>query len=286
VAAPQADAIPVHSDGAAIRDDVHMTTLGVVCLPQVSPEQLRNVAVTADDAGLEELWLWEDCFWGGAVPACSAALAWTTSLRVGIGVLPVPLRNVASAAMDVAMLHRLFPGRVTIGVGHGLKDWMRQTGVAAESPMTLLREYLVALRALLAGDRLSADGRYVHLDDVALEWPPSVVPPVLAGAIGPRTLRLSGEAADGTVLVAGTGPAEVRRARELIAEGQAAAGRVGEHRLVVYLDVSDHDAARTAAAVGGLAEAGADTVVLQPSRELDPERLVRFAVEEVRPLLP
>jgi alkanesulfonate monooxygenase SsuD/methylene tetrahydromethanopterin reductase-like flavin-dependent oxidoreductase (luciferase family) len=278
--------IPGDSGGAAIHDDVPMTTLGVVCLPQVPPEQLRNVAVAADAAGLDELWLWEDCFWGGAVPACSAVLAWTTSLRVGIGVLPVPLRNVASTAMDAAMLHRLFPGRVTIGVGHGLQDWMRQTGAAAESPMTLLREYLAALRALLAGGRLSADGRYVHLDDVALEWPPSEVPPVLAGAIGPRTLRLSGEAADGTVLVAGTGPEEVRRARELIAEGQAAAGRVGEHRLVVYLDVADRDAARTAAAVAGLAEASADTVVLQPSPGVDPERFIRFAVEEVRPLLP
>jgi alkanesulfonate monooxygenase SsuD/methylene tetrahydromethanopterin reductase-like flavin-dependent oxidoreductase (luciferase family) len=286
-AAPGADAIPGVSDGAAIHDDVHMTTLGVVCLPQVPPEQLRNVAVAADAAGLDELWLWEDCFWGGAVPACSAALAWTTSLRVGIGVLPVPLRNVASAAMDAAMLHRLFPGRVTIGVGHGLQTWMRQTGAATESPMTLLREYLAALRALLAGGRLSADGRYVHLDDVALEWPPSGVPQVLVGAIGPRTLRLSGEAADGTVLVAGTGPEEVRRARELIAEGQAAAGRVGEHhRLVVYLDVADRDAARTAEAVGGLAKAGADTVVLQPSAGADPERFVRFAIEEVRPLLP
>jgi alkanesulfonate monooxygenase SsuD/methylene tetrahydromethanopterin reductase-like flavin-dependent oxidoreductase (luciferase family) len=287
VAARLADAIPGDSDGAAIHDDGHMTTLGAVCLPQVPPEQLRNVAVAAESAGLDELWLWEDCFWGGAVPACSAALAWTTSLRVGIGVLPVPLRNVATAAMDTAMLHRLFPGRVTIGVGHGLQDWMRQTGAAAESPMTLLREYLAALRALLAGGRLSVDGRYVHLDDVALEWPPSEVPPVLAGAIGPRTLRLSGEAADGTVLVAGTGPEEVRRARELIAEGQAAAGRAGEHhRLVVYLDVADHDAARTAAAVGGLAEAGADTVVLQPSPGVDPERFVRFAAEDVRPLLP
>jgi alkanesulfonate monooxygenase SsuD/methylene tetrahydromethanopterin reductase-like flavin-dependent oxidoreductase (luciferase family) len=180
-----------------------MTTLGVVCLPQVPPEQLRNVAVAADGAGLEELWLWEDCFWGGAVPACSAALAWTTNLRV------------------------------TIGVGHGIQSWMRQAGAAAESPMTLLREYLAALRALLAG------GRYVHLDDVALEWPPTVPPQVLVGAIGPRTLRLSAETADGTVLVAGSGPEEVRRARELIAEGQAAAGRVGGHRLVVHLNVDD-----------------------------------------------
>jgi alkanesulfonate monooxygenase SsuD/methylene tetrahydromethanopterin reductase-like flavin-dependent oxidoreductase (luciferase family) len=165
---------------------------------------------------------------------------------------------------------------------------MGQAGAAPESPMTLLREYLAALRALLAGGRLSANGRYVHLDDVALEWPPSVAPEVLVGAIGPRSLRLSGEAADGTVLVAGTGPEDVRRARALIAEGQAAAGRVDGHRVVVHLNVADHDAARTAAAVAGLADAGADTVVLQPSpgEADDLERFVRFASERVRPLLP
>jgi alkanesulfonate monooxygenase SsuD/methylene tetrahydromethanopterin reductase-like flavin-dependent oxidoreductase (luciferase family) len=266
-----------------------MTTLGAVCLPQVPPEQLRNVAVAADAAGLDELWLWEDCFWGGAVPACAAVLAWTTRVRVGIGVLPVPLRGVATAAMDAAMLHRLFPDRVTIGVGHGIRSWMQQNGVAAQSPMTLLSEYLTSLRALLAGGRVTADGRYVHLEDVALEWPPAAAPSVLVGAIGPRTLRLSGEAADGTILVAGTGPDEVRHARLLIAEGQAAAGRADAHRLVVHLAVVGRDAAHTAAAVRGLAEAGADAVILQPSPEqadLDHfERFVRFATEQVRPLL-
>jgi alkanesulfonate monooxygenase SsuD/methylene tetrahydromethanopterin reductase-like flavin-dependent oxidoreductase (luciferase family) len=266
-----------------------MMILGVVCLPQVPPEQLRNVAVAADAAGLDELWLWEDCFWGGAVPACSAALAWTTRLRVGIGVLPVPLRTVATTAMDAAMLHRLFPDRVIVGVGHGIQSWMGQNGVAVQSPMTLLGEYLASLRALLAGDRVTVDGRYVHLEDVALEWPPPEAPPVLVGAMGPRTLRLSGEVADGTILVAGTGPDELRHARALIGEGQSAANRGDAHRLVVHLSVVGRDAAQVAASARALAEAGADAVILQPSPEqadLDHfERFVRFAAEQVRPLV-
>ena len=266
-----------------------MTTLGVVCLPQVPPEQLRNVAVAAEAAGLDELWLWEDCFWGGAVPVCAAMLAWTTRLRVGIGVLPVPLRSVATAAMDTAMLHRLFPDRVTIGVGHGVATWMRQNGAAVQSPMTLMSEYLASLRALLAGGRVTADGRYVHLEDVALEWPPTAAPAVLLGAIGPRSLRLSGEAADGTILVAGIGPDDVRNARSLIAEGQAAAGRDDAHPIVVHLGVAGRDADQVAASVRALGKAGADTVILQPSAEqadLDHfEDFVRFAAEQVRPLL-
>ena len=213
-----------------------MTTLGVICLPHVPPERLREVAMAAEDSGLDELWLWEDCFWGGAVPACAAMLAWTTRLRVGIGVLPVPLRSVVTTAMDTAMLHRLFPDRVLIGVGHGVQSWMRQVGAAAESPMTLLREHLTATRALLRGEKVTVEGRYVRLEEVTLEWPPPPVP-LFAGATGDRTLRLSGEVADGTILVAGTSPDEVRRARGLIDEGRAAAGRDDEHRLIVNMRV-------------------------------------------------
>ena len=130
------------------------------------------MARAAEEAGLAELWLWEDCFWGGAMTLASALLAWTDRLAVGIGVLPVPLRNVALTAMEAAALQRMFPGRVTVGVGHGVQDWMGQVGARAASPLTLLAEYLRALRGLLRGERVTTDGRYVKLDDVALGLPP------------------------------------------------------------------------------------------------------------------
>src|SRR6266542_2968459 len=139
-------------------EDRPMTTLGAVFLPQLPPERLRGVARLADESGLEELWLWEDCFRESGVAAAAAALAWTERLRVGVGLLPVPLRNVALTAMEVATLHRLFPGRVRVGVGHGVQDWMRQVGAGADSPITLLREYVVALRALLRGEEVTTDG--------------------------------------------------------------------------------------------------------------------------------
>ncbi|MCZ9336673.1 LLM class flavin-dependent oxidoreductase, partial [Streptomyces sp. TRM76130] len=72
-----------------------MTALGAVFRPQLAPERLRVVARTADEAGLDELWLWEDCFREGGISTAAAALAWTERIRVGVGLLPVPLRNVA-----------------------------------------------------------------------------------------------------------------------------------------------------------------------------------------------
>ena len=291
-----------------------MTGLGAVFRPQLPPERLRDVVRLADESGLEELWLWEDCFREGGISTAAAALAWTERVKVGVGLLPVPLRNVAITAMEVAALHRMFPGRAVVGVGHGVQDWMGQVGARVESPVTLLREHLLALRALLRGERLTISGRYVHLDDVALDWPPAGPVPVLAGATGPRSLRLTGEAADGTILTAATTADGVRQARQLIEQGRESAGRSGDpHEVVVYLlaatgpDAAARlraelvaegldtvpelgvagDAEVVAKAVRRLAEAGADRVILQPTAdEPDPEAFVRFAAEEVRPLVP
>jgi len=301
-----------------------MTVLGAIFLPQLPPERLRSVALAAEEAGLAELWLWEDCFRESGVASAAAVLAWTGRLRVGVGLLPVPLRNVALTAMELATMHRLFPGRLRVAVGHGVQDWMAQVGARVESPMTLLREYVTALRALLRGEQVTVSGRYVRLDRVALDWPPPATlaepegtgvrqpPAVLVGAVGDRTMRLSGEAADGTVLVAGTTPDGVRRARALIDEGRAAGGVAGDHRVVLFAHAATGphaaprlaaqqklwgiepggdvgvagDAATVAGVVRRWAAAGADTVVLQPTDdEPDLEGFVRFAATEVRPMV-
>ncbi|CAM4372316.1 LLM class flavin-dependent oxidoreductase [Nocardia ninae] len=286
-----------------------MTVLGAVFRPQNPPERLRAVAMAAETAGLEQLWLWEDCFLESGIASAAAALAWTERLGVGIGLLPVPLRNVALTAMEAATLYRLFPDRVQLGVGHGVQDWMGQVGARVESPVTLLGEYLDALRALLAGERVTTSGRYVQLDEVALDWPPLAPPRIYAGARGPRSIRLCGAHADGTLLDSITDADGVRAARALIEQGRAAAGRTDEHVIVASLlavtgpdaaarlaaeRTPQHapgagvagDASAVAAAVRALAEAGAATVIVQPTAdEPDPEGFVRFVAEEVRPLV-
>jgi alkanesulfonate monooxygenase SsuD/methylene tetrahydromethanopterin reductase-like flavin-dependent oxidoreductase (luciferase family) len=286
-----------------------MTKIGCVFPPTYPPERLRDVVRIADETGLHQLWLWEDCFKEAGISTATAALAWSDRVRVGVGVLPVPLRNVALTAMEVAGMARMFPDRAIIGVGHGVLDWMAQVGARVASPMTLLREYTTALRALLHGERLTVDGRYVHLTDVALDWSPAVPPPIMSAATGPKTIRLTGEVADGTILTGDTTPALVRDAVTLIGSVKPA-GR--EHEVVVYVPMAyGPDAAERLAAenaewrpggdgpygvagepdeiVDGLrrfVDAGATTVVLQPlAKEPDPENFVRFVAQHIQPAM-
>jgi alkanesulfonate monooxygenase SsuD/methylene tetrahydromethanopterin reductase-like flavin-dependent oxidoreductase (luciferase family) len=284
-------------------------TVGVVFRPQLPPERLRDAVGAAEDDGLDELWLWEDCFLEGGISTAAMALAWSERLRIGIGLLPVPLRNPALAAMELATLSRAFPGRLRIGLGPGVQGWMRQVGERVDSPLTLVRENLDAIRSLLAGETVSADGRYVQLDAVALDWPPEPAPPVLVGATGPKMLALSGAAGDGTILVSHTSPERVRWAREQIDGGRADAGRSDEHRIVLYAlaatgpdalvraakespspedeaHILSGDATAFAAGITRWHEAGADTVVLQPlADETDVAGFIRFVTQEVAPLL-
>jgi 5,10-methylenetetrahydromethanopterin reductase len=265
-----------------------MPRIGLVIRPEWPPERLRGYAAAVEAAGLDDVWLWEDCFFSGGVAAASAALAATSTVRVGLGLMPAPLRNPVLAAMEISGLARLFPGRFVPAAGHGVLPWMEQVGAAVASPMGLLREWVPAVRALLHGETVAVSGDYVRLDHVTLDWPPGQVPPLLVGARGPRTLALAGELADGLCLDASFTAAGVARA-----VAQSAAQRPAE--VVVYLPTgsapgsaeriltqlrvpTDPLAERTAlgtpaevaAAIRAYADAGATTVALQPTPD-DPD---------------
>lgn len=284
-----------------------MTRIGAIFNPYThTPEEFRDAVLAAESEGLPELWIWEDCFRQSAFATVGAALAWTEALRIGIGIAPMPLRNVAATAMEVATVERLFPGRLLPGVGHGVLDWMGQVGARVASPLTLMREYVPALRALLAGEELNVDGRYVTLRDVRLTYPPATPPLVYAAAEGPKTLRLSGEVADGTVLDSGHTAGEYAIATAAIREARAAAGRGDGHDIVAYVvtafgaeaearaiaDVGDKpepeeralwgDPAEVAAGAQRFFGAGVDDVVLLPSSRGDIAEFYRAAAEVSR----
>ncbi|WP_094770339.1 LLM class flavin-dependent oxidoreductase [Microbacterium gorillae] len=233
-----------------------MTSTSLILPPDIPPERLIEFARAAEEAEIDTVWLWEDCFATSGVGLAAAILAATTRLRVGIGLLPVPLRNVALTAMEIASLARMYPGRFRPAIGHGVLSWMAQTGSRVASPLTLLREYGTALRRLLAGESVTVAGRYVSLEDVRLRWPPNEVPPLLLGAEGPKTLALAGEISDGIVVSGLTDDGALATAVRT-----ATAERAAPLEVVAFSAVSvDASAAEIADAVAARAAAGATEV--------------------------
>jgi 5,10-methylenetetrahydromethanopterin reductase len=281
--------------------------LGLVARPEHPPEALPGLARAVEDAGFDELWLWEDCFFAGGIAATATALAATSRVKVGLGIMPAPVRNPAFVAMEIAALARMHPGRVMPGFGHGVADWMRQIGAKPESQLALLEETVAAVRSLLAGEEVHADGRYVRLDGVRLDQPPDHVPPVFTGVRRPRSLALSGRVADGTILSEPSSLSYIEWAREQIAatrphrltvfawcnvDADGSAARAALRPLVEQRleeggpqaehlgDTADMDALIARAGVAGtpeecaatiraLGEAGADSVVLVPQPAYD-----------------
>lgn len=192
--------------------------------------ELPAFARELDATGIDDLWVVEDLNWAGSIATAATALALTGRLRIGIGVAPAPFRNVALLAMELAALAELHPNRLVAGIGHGVPRWMAQVGAKVESPLTLLEETVVTTRRLLAGETVTAEGRYVRISDVTLVHKPPVPPKLVTGVVRPKSLRLSGRVADGTVLAEGIGPDGIHAA---LAHIDADAG----HELIVFIDL-------------------------------------------------
>ena len=216
-----------------------MTDIGAMLMREIPPEDLLATA-TAVAPHVDELWIIEDLNWAGGVSQLGPILEATNNDRcgrpvLGHGIAPAPFRNPAALAMEWATLARMYPGRLHCGIGHGLPHWMEWIGEKVESPLTLLRETIECTRRILHGDAVEYAGRYVNISGVELAFPPAIVPPVLAGVTGPKSLELSGMVADGTVLPEGFDGERITWAQARIGAGRGASDAPPTHRLAVFV---------------------------------------------------
>jgi 5,10-methylenetetrahydromethanopterin reductase len=195
---------------------VLLTRLGVMFEASRPVRELPQLAQRAEALGLDELWLAEDCFLHSGPAAAAAALAVTERLSVGIGLLPVSVRNPAIAAMELATLASLAPGRTRVAFGHGVEAWMRQIGARPADRIVALEELVGTVRALLHGDAVSFQGRTVSLDAVELASPPDPPPAVLVGTTGRRGVEVASKVADGVLLPDGASAGAVAWVREAL----------------------------------------------------------------------
>ena len=188
-------------------------------------------AVEAERLGIDSAWTAETWGYDGATPLAYLA-AKTSRLRLGTGILQVGARTPALTAMTALSLASLSQDRFLLGLGVSgpqvVEGWH---GVRFAKPLQRLRETIEIVRQITRGERLIYQGQIYQLplpggEGKALtsSVPPRPKLPVYLATLGPKSLQLTGEMADGWL---GTSfiPEHAAMFFEPIEEGARKAGR-------------------------------------------------------------
>lgn len=182
-----------------------------------------------------------------ALTALAVAGRETNRIELASCVVPTYPRHPAALAQQALTVQAAANNRLTLGIGLShkvmIEGWY---GLDYSKPIRHLREYLTILNGLLTGERTKFEGSEYRVS-TQLTVPGTRKPPVLVAALGPQTLRLCGQLADGTITAMG-GLAYLRDvAVPTISDAARQAGRPSP-RVVALLQVcvtDDIAAART-----------------------------------------
>jgi probable F420-dependent oxidoreductase len=199
--------------------------------------------------------------------ALSFAAAATTKLVLGTGICLIPERDPIVTAKCVASLDQLSGGRFVFGIGGGWNvEEMENHGARYDTRFKLMRERILAMKALWTEDEAAFHGAMVDFDPV-WAWPKPQQqphPPILLGGESDYTLRRIVEYCDGWIPrpVAGFTP---QGAVERLRKFAETAGRDPKS-----LQISVFRAPADKRALAEYREAGIDEALLEvPDRSRD-----------------
>jgi len=184
---------------------------------------------------------------------CSVLGALVPGLAVGTSVVPINPRHPLLVTAAAQTAQAASGGRFSLGLGLGVKMLEELTfGISKDQAAQRLREYLKVVLAVR--DTGTVEFRGEHIVAVDPQVMPVALPgqapyPVYVAAMGPRTLQVTGELADGTLSYAGPRTLE-QFVVPAITAAAAGAGRPAP-RIFGLLSVAvtdDPDAARAVAA--------------------------------------
>ena len=187
--------------------------LSVVILPCARWEHARAQWVAADEWGVHAGYTYDhlswrsfrDAPWFSMVPTLVAAATATTRLRLGPLVTSANFRHPLVLAKDLIAIDDISLGRLNVGIGAGGTGYDAHTlGHAPWSPQERHErfvEFATALERLLREPGSTLEGRYYPIVDSRQIPGPrqSPRPPIFLSALGPRSMALTAELAEGWV---------------------------------------------------------------------------------------
>jgi alkanesulfonate monooxygenase SsuD/methylene tetrahydromethanopterin reductase-like flavin-dependent oxidoreductase (luciferase family) len=156
-----------------------------------------------------------------AVVLLTELAAVTERIGLATAVLPIWSRTPAAIAMAAASLQRASGGRFSLGLGSSSPPLVEGLhGLTWERPLDRLRATVVAVKALLAGERVPLERDDVRPLRLGVPVEPPV--PIVLAALAPGAIRLAGELADEWLPFLWARD-RIGDGRALLAEGESAA---------------------------------------------------------------
>ncbi|HSR83550.1 MAG TPA: LLM class flavin-dependent oxidoreductase [Streptosporangiaceae bacterium] len=215
----------------------------------LSVDDLLAVAISAESAGFDQMWVSNDMFLRSAPALVGALAARTSRIGLGIAVMNPYSVHVSELAMIAATLQEISGGRFLLGLGAGSEQFLGWAGIDRPHPLATTRSALVSLRALLGHDDIDTAQLPAWFGaGSVLRFGLSAPVPVYLGAMGPRMLEMAGRHADGALPLLYP-PERYASARAQVLAGAAHASRDFDLPACFWVSVSDDpSAARTALA--------------------------------------
>jgi probable F420-dependent oxidoreductase len=164
-------------------------------------DMCRRVAERAEALGYESLWIADTGAGPDAFVVAAVAAEATRRVRIGTAVVPIYTRSPSVLAAGAGSAAQLAPRRFILGLGISSETIVETWGgIPFRRPFTRMRETVAVLRKMLAGERVTFEGRTVRTRNFRLVSQPPAPVPIYIAALMPPMLELAGEIADGVVL--------------------------------------------------------------------------------------
>jgi len=169
-------------------------------LPGVPLGAHRPLLEEMADLGYTDLWSAEADGCDAFTPLVLASQH-APGLRLGTAIVPAFTRGPALIAQSAASLAQVSDGRFVLGLGTSSDVIVeRWNGIPFDGPYQRVRDTVRAVKALLAGEKLSQEYEAFTIKGMRLaELPPGPVP-IMVAALRPGMLRLAGREADGAII--------------------------------------------------------------------------------------
>ncbi len=175
-----------------------MMPMGVfVHTGELSLPEILAYAREAEGLGYEGLWVAEESG-KEAFSVLMAVAGATQRIRLGPGISSIYARTPLLSAMGALTIDLASSGRAWLGLGTGGRGFVeRGHGVPLHRPLGRMREYVEIVRRLLAGERVSYQGRFYNLHEFHMrERPAQQELPIIVAALNPKMTDLAGEVGD------------------------------------------------------------------------------------------